>query len=41
MFSTIQAVLSARLQLGYLQQQQRQSLNQVCLYQAEIVLNSL
>ena len=39
--STVQAVLPACLQLRYLQQQQIQSLNQACLYQAEIVLNSL
>ena len=41
MSSTVQAVLPARLQLRYLQQQQIQSLNQACSYQAEIVLNSL
>ena len=41
MFSTVQAVLPACLQLKYLQQQQIQSLNQASSYQAETVLNSL
>ena len=41
MCSTIQAVLTARLQLRYLQQQQMQSLNQAYSYQAEMVLSSL
>ena len=40
MSSTVQAVLPARLQLRYLQQQQIQSLNQACSYQVEIILNS-
>ena len=41
MCSTIQAVLTARLQLRYLQQQQMQSLNQAYSYQAEMILSSL
>ena len=41
MSSTVKAVLPARLRLRYLQQQQIQSINQACSYQAEIVLNSL
>ena len=40
MSSTVRAVLPARLQLRYLQQQ-IQSLNQACSHQAETVLNSL
>ena len=41
MSSTIQAVLPDRLHLRYLQQQQIESLNQACSYQADIVLKSL
>ena len=41
MSSIVQANLPAHLQLRYLQQQQIQSLNQVCQYHAQTVLNSL
>ena len=41
MSSTVQAVPPDRLQLKYLQQQQIQSPNQACSYQAVIVLKSL
>ena len=41
MSSTVQAILPACLKLRYLQQQQLQSLNQACSYQAETVLKSL
>ena len=38
--STVQAVLPARLQLRYLQQQQIQALNQSHSYQTELILNN-
>ena len=41
MSSTVQAILSACLKLRYLQEQQLQSLNQACSYQAKTVLKSL
>ena len=40
MSSTVQAFLSARLQLRYLHQQQIQYLNQAGLYQTKEVLNT-